>query len=224
MGLVAGGGGGIIFAMQPWHNWYHGMGNTYGTWPPGDGRGFRTRHHREHIEGDYKNPPPAGKYEEWLKRSRGRMGRAPVVLSMEQRRVACFEMVAKLLELKVEGVEACVTPVHFHVLARFSPWVEGSGGGGVQSPGIAMPGLCAGNMLRDGRDPLPRHCIGVAKKHVSHVLRARGLGVEGGGVWAVRSTVKPVTDRGHQLRVVEYLREHKEEGGVVWSEIKGFGS
>jgi hypothetical protein len=33
------------------------MGHTYGTWLPGDPKGFRTRHHREHIEGDYKKPP-----------------------------------------------------------------------------------------------------------------------------------------------------------------------
>jgi hypothetical protein len=46
----------------PWQDWYHIMCHTYGTWLPGDDNGFRTRHHREHVNGDYKNPPPAGKY------------------------------------------------------------------------------------------------------------------------------------------------------------------
>lgn len=44
----------------PWNDWCHCMGHTYGTWLPGDPCSFRTRHHRQHIEGDYRNPPPKG--------------------------------------------------------------------------------------------------------------------------------------------------------------------
>jgi REP element-mobilizing transposase RayT len=43
---------------MPWQNWYHCILTAYGHWLPGDQRGYRTRNHREHIEGDYKNPPP----------------------------------------------------------------------------------------------------------------------------------------------------------------------
>src|SRR5437868_3666075 len=50
--------------VQPWNNWYHVMCHTYGTWLPGDPRGFRTRHHREHCDGDYKNPPKPGQWEQ----------------------------------------------------------------------------------------------------------------------------------------------------------------
>ena len=42
---------------------YHLMWGTYGSWLPGDPRGFRTRHHRQHVDGDYRNPPPPGTYE-----------------------------------------------------------------------------------------------------------------------------------------------------------------
>ena len=42
---------------------YHLIWGTYGSWLPGDPRGFRTRRHREHVEGDYKHPPPPGLYE-----------------------------------------------------------------------------------------------------------------------------------------------------------------
>ena len=48
--------------MRPGFHWYHLLATTYGAWLYGDARGFRTRHHREHVEGDYKQPPPAGKY------------------------------------------------------------------------------------------------------------------------------------------------------------------
>jgi hypothetical protein len=44
--------------MSAWRDWYHVTGSTYGAWLPGDPRGFRTRHHRQHVEGDYKDPPP----------------------------------------------------------------------------------------------------------------------------------------------------------------------
>ena len=72
-------------ADQPWNNWYHCMGNTHGTWLPGDPRGFRTRHHKEHVEGDYKNPPVEN-YEQRLRKSKELMKRDPVYLTVTQRR------------------------------------------------------------------------------------------------------------------------------------------
>jgi hypothetical protein len=38
--------------VRPWHDWYHCVANTYGTWLPGDPRGWRSCHHRERVEGD----------------------------------------------------------------------------------------------------------------------------------------------------------------------------
>ncbi len=49
-------------AMPDARSWHHIILTAYGAWLHGDARGFRTRHHREHVEGDYKRPPPAGKY------------------------------------------------------------------------------------------------------------------------------------------------------------------
>jgi len=48
---------------KPWNRWLHCILGTYGSWLPGEPRGFRTRHHREHVEGNYRNPPPPGLYE-----------------------------------------------------------------------------------------------------------------------------------------------------------------
>ena len=42
--------------------WYHCVSTTYGAWLYGDARGFRTRHHRRHVDGDYKHRPPADSY------------------------------------------------------------------------------------------------------------------------------------------------------------------
>lgn len=82
--------------MHPWNDWYHCMGHTYGTWLPGDPKGFRTRHHRIHVEGDYRNPPPNGKYDALHEAAKRAMRRAPVFLDREQRRRALDELVASL--------------------------------------------------------------------------------------------------------------------------------
>jgi hypothetical protein len=95
------------------------MGHTYGTWLPGDPRGFRTRHHREHIEGDYRHPPPKGKYAARYEDAKRLMKRDPVYLTIEQRRLVVRLLVESLHRRNFDVATACVTDVHFHILARF---------------------------------------------------------------------------------------------------------
>jgi hypothetical protein len=103
----------------PWNDWYHCNGNTYGTWLRGDPRGFRERDHRRHVDGDYKNPPPAGAYDRLLARSQRLMCDPPVTLDAKQRRLACDALVARLQFDEIEVLAVAVAPQHFHVLARF---------------------------------------------------------------------------------------------------------
>ena len=103
----------------PWHDWYHCMGHTYGTWLPGDPKGFRTRHHREHVEGDYKHPPPRGKYDQRHRHAKDLMKRDPVHLTMEQRKLIVQLLVESLQRRHLEVIVASVTEIHFHLLARF---------------------------------------------------------------------------------------------------------
>jgi REP element-mobilizing transposase RayT len=103
----------------PWNDWYHCMGHTYGTWLPGDPRGFRTRHHREHIEGDYRHPPPKGKYAARYEHAKNLMKRDPVYLTIEQRLLVVRLLVESLQRKNFDVPTACVTDVHFHLLARF---------------------------------------------------------------------------------------------------------
>ncbi|WP_437230609.1 hypothetical protein SH661x_002053 [Planctomicrobium sp. SH661] len=65
--------------------WFHVTLTTYGAWLPGDPRGFRTRHHREHVEGDYRDPPPAGKYEGLHRASERLLKSTPTVFSRADR-------------------------------------------------------------------------------------------------------------------------------------------
>jgi hypothetical protein len=105
--------------MRPWDDWYHCMGNTYGTWLPGDPRGFRTWHHREHVEGDYRNPPPKGTYNWRHKDSKDAMNREPVFLNWGQRQRAVDEFVRSFAKWKIKVQAISIDRVHLHVLGRF---------------------------------------------------------------------------------------------------------
>jgi len=103
----------------PWNDWYHCNGNTYGTWLPGDPRGFRTRHHREHVDGDYRNPPPPGANRETFERSKTLLRRVPIHFDPTQREIAANAMVEKLLADEIEAIALSIDDHHFHMLARF---------------------------------------------------------------------------------------------------------
>ena len=104
--------------MIPWDHWYHCMGHTYGTWLLGDPKGFRTRHHREHVEGDYRNPPPKGTYDGLHEYSKRAMKREPVFLDAVQRKRALEELVASLRRRDLEVRVFSVDRVHLHGLVR----------------------------------------------------------------------------------------------------------
>lgn len=160
-------------ADKAWNGWYHCMSNTYGTWLPGDPRGFRTRGHREHVEGDYKRPPPAGVYEQRHEAAKGRMKRDAVVLAKESRRVACEEVYDSLVRHGVEVLAVSVSAKHMHVLARFP--LEGK-------PTFGERGL-RGKRTSATDDPV-RHTMGLAKQWSAKRLIAKGLAASGGGLGA----------------------------------------
>jgi len=188
---------------SPWCGWYHAVGATYGAWLRGDERGWRARHHREHVEGDYRNPPPAGVYEKLYAYSLSVMSRDAVILTPEARRVAAEAMHERLNERGVEVARLCVGGCHFHLLMR------------IVEPTLARRGLCEGNALTDGRDPLPRHVLGVAKKHASHTLRERNLKAPG-TLWAKRPKFVPIEREAHFLWVRDrYIPGHATQGAVV---------
>lgn len=58
--------------------WRHVIISTRRSWLHGEPRGFRSRKHRIHSSGDYKNPPPAGERAGLLRYHRGQC-RGPAV-------------------------------------------------------------------------------------------------------------------------------------------------
>jgi hypothetical protein len=101
--------------------WYHIILTTYGAWLYGDARGFRTRHHREHVEGDYKNPPPPGKYQDREEQSRKSLEHEPPRLSKSLRPVVGVAVKERLETLGATVVCVAVSGQHVHFLAKMIP-------------------------------------------------------------------------------------------------------
>jgi hypothetical protein len=136
--------------MLPWGDWFHCMGNTYGTWLPGDPRGFRTRHRKIDVPFDYKHRPPKGMYDELHDHSKKLMKRDAVYLETAAQRVrVCDEFSASLTRREFEIAILSVDRVHFHLLARFP--------------------------LHD-----PRKWVGIAKRESSHYCKQIGDAPDGG--------------------------------------------
>jgi hypothetical protein len=104
--------------MLPWNDWYHATIHTYGTWLRGDPRGWRARHHREHVDGDYKNPPPKGKYDTLFEYSKFLMKRDPVRIDRELRQFVLDALIDKLLENQIPVAVGSLDGIHGHLLLQ----------------------------------------------------------------------------------------------------------
>jgi REP element-mobilizing transposase RayT len=105
--------------MQPWNDWYHVVSHVYGSWLRGDPRGWRSQNHREHVDGDYKNPPPKGRYDRLHRLSLALMKRDPVAIAAKLREIVVHSVAGKLSALGIEILVASVDAKHLHLLARF---------------------------------------------------------------------------------------------------------
>lgn len=178
--------------IDAWNGWYHLNGNTYGTWIRGDPRGWRARHHREHVEGDYKTPPPPDAYAPKRALSRRLMDET-IHLCAQARAIALAELVASLKHQHIEIIASCVDDHHFHILARFRL---------PEKPAGSSPWASS----RTRNQPIYayiRHAVGLAKSRAARALSREGL-VPEGGAWAKRFKITPITDRAHQVIAFKY--------------------
>jgi hypothetical protein len=190
--------------VDAWNGWYHLNGCTYATWIRGDERGWRARHHREHVEGDYHNPPDPDAH--LAERTYSRIHTdAPVRLSPEARCVACEELVATLIHQRIEVIACAVDDHHFHILAKF----------------VLPPKPTGSNPWASGTRNQPiyayiRHVVGLAKSRSARALSFHSF-VPEGGTWAKRFKITPITDRAHQLNAFNYITDHAARGAALWT-------
>ena len=133
-----------------WNNWFHVTSHTYGTWLPGDSRGWRTRHHRTDAPGDYKHSHLPTELTEGLHtQSRASMTRPVVRLSVEARQVALDAVREAFAIHAIEVAAVCIDDHHLHALIR-CPSAD------------------------------PRKWLGIAKKESARTLSTKGLVAPGG--------------------------------------------
>jgi hypothetical protein len=107
--------------METENAWFHITTHPYGVWLYGDPRGFRTRHHREHVEGDYKNPPRGEVAKEYAKkyaRSKDSLKQEPVKLSQEHGVIVGAALRERLIALGAQVIAVAMTATHAHILAK----------------------------------------------------------------------------------------------------------
>jgi hypothetical protein len=183
----------------PWNDWYHVTANTYGTWLRGDPRGWRERHHRKHVDGDYKNRPKPGTGKEELELSKELMKRDEVRLGKQLQLIVLMSIVATLLNDGIEILVVSLDDHHLHVLARFRD---------------RQPRKRMGWAKLQATKAVKRF-MEIEQTHG----RAVGFQLElkvGEGLWAKRGKENPINDRQHQLNSVEYIADHSKRGAVVY--------
>jgi hypothetical protein len=109
--------GPILTEIPSDFHWYHVVLTTYGNWLPGDQRGFRTRHHRRHVQGDYKNPPKEDHSGLHL-HSSSQMTCPSAQLPTDYRETVGIALVERLQSLGGFVLTASVSKTHIHMLVK----------------------------------------------------------------------------------------------------------
>jgi len=97
--------------------WRHVIISSVNSWFPGDPRGFRSRKHRIHSSGDYRNPPPDGEHAGLLRHNKDRGGKL-VIIPKRARCDAGRSIVGKLEQLGHRVLAVSVGGVHAHLLVE----------------------------------------------------------------------------------------------------------
>ncbi len=176
--------------MEQKRVWFHIILTTYGAWLPGDPRGFRTRHHREHVDGDYKQPPPKGKYDERHRQSKKLTTYPAVVLPGAYRPVVGIALRDRLQQSGGDVLVISVNGQHLHIQVQLDQ---------VQLDDV------------DARYP-----VGDAKRHAWFELRKLGWTSK---LWGLRCKIVRIKDYAHQKNVYYYILGHAAEGAWVWSAL-----
>ena len=162
---------------------------------PGDPRGWHTRKDRQHVDGDYKCPPPLGKHDTLHEHSKGLMLRDEVTLHEDHQQIVLDCLAESLAFNEIPCVVMSVSSTHAHVLARF----------------VRGRSTSTGKLIADPA----RHYFGIARKVASRRLSESG-NVPPGGLWSKRTTIVPIADQRHFENVADYIQRHQEEGAVIW--------
>ncbi|MGN6370953.1 MAG: hypothetical protein ACTHN5_22080 [Phycisphaerae bacterium] len=172
-----------------WKDWYHCMVSTYGTWLPGDDRGWHERNHHEHVPGDYKNPPKPTKFSKgcW-NHSRDIMRHDPFYIPPAHRELIGRWLLESFRHQQISIAAIAVAETNFHALLRYI-------------------------------GPNCKLVLGRAKAHatIQWGNLAENLGLDRRPIWGGGSLPKPIKNEKHGHETFQYILDHKKEGAWTWS-------
>ena len=93
------------------------MINARCSWLHGDERGFRSRGHRIHSSGDYRNPPPADEHAGLRRYHAARSGKA-VSFAFEVRIALLEAFVRKMRKLGFRIIACSISRQHLHAIVE----------------------------------------------------------------------------------------------------------
>jgi hypothetical protein len=112
--------------------WRHLVVGTFRSWEFGDERGFRSKRHRVHSSGDYRNPPSKDEHKKLREYHRDRRHAAPRVrIPARLRRKLLMGFVEKLEALGCPVIAGSVGDRHAHFLTlmpddyNLERWIAG---------------------------------------------------------------------------------------------------
>jgi REP element-mobilizing transposase RayT len=102
---------------SPGKRWRHLIVNTHCSWLHGDERGFRSRGHRIHSSGDYKNTSPQSEHA-GLRRYHNDRSAAPAILPRTVFKIVGEAFVQSLQKGGHRVSAVSVNPTHAHALVE----------------------------------------------------------------------------------------------------------
>ena|ERR1022692_4417093 len=103
--------------------WWHVIISTHNSWLPGDKRGFRSRDHKIHSSGDYKNPPPIEEHA-GLRSFHEQRSDGPTIIPTHLHETVGRAIVAKLTKGNYRILALSVSTTHSHMLVELPDGLE----------------------------------------------------------------------------------------------------
>jgi hypothetical protein len=176
--------------------WWLVTWSTYGSWLPGDPRGFQTRRGKEYIPPPKRYAKPGeptynpAEYSDRYQSAKA-LASAPVKLAQVQRKCALNAVVGQLTKLSVVPAALAVSSEHSHLLAKF------------------------GSLKI-------RTTAGVLKGEATKALHQAGFNEE--QIWSAECHMKSKKE-GREFQIaLRYVANHLNEGAelFIWPDFRDF--